>query len=298
MVYLYIKIHIKGLKYFGRTINDPYKYKGSGPHWKRYLKKYGNNVKTIVIASFEDDDPRLQTYAETFSTENDIVESKEWANKIPESGIQNYHSPTINYYTNSELIKIAKTFKTRKELGDYSRSVYGTILSRGLKEECFSHMETLRRDNVTDEEIHTQALKYNKIEDWKSTSDSFYFVAHSRGILEEVTSHIKRTCIKKTKEDITEAIDKCEYLTDFINRYSSLYVISKKEGWYKELTKDLKRTRIYWDDEMAIKESKKYTSKRDFNKYSGSCAQYCVRNGLYEKACLHMTRPKENYGKH
>ena len=39
IIYLYLKQHnITGLKYFGKTEQNPYKYKGSGIYWLRHLK--------------------------------------------------------------------------------------------------------------------------------------------------------------------------------------------------------------------------------------------------------------------
>jgi len=41
VVHLYVKQHsITKLKYFGKTIQDPIKYSGSGVHWKKHLKKH------------------------------------------------------------------------------------------------------------------------------------------------------------------------------------------------------------------------------------------------------------------
>jgi len=45
--YLYIKKHnVTGLKYFGKTVRDPLKYKGSGQYWLTHLKQHGNDVTT------------------------------------------------------------------------------------------------------------------------------------------------------------------------------------------------------------------------------------------------------------
>ena len=86
--YLYIKQHnITGLKYFGKTVkDDPVKYKGSGKHWTRHIEKYGNNVTTIWYQRF-DDKQALTEYAINFSKNNNIVESKEWANLKDEDGL-------------------------------------------------------------------------------------------------------------------------------------------------------------------------------------------------------------------
>jgi len=87
--YLYIKQHnVTGLKYFGKTIeSDPIKYKGSGKYWLRHLLKYGNNVTTVWYQLFTDIN-ELKEYALNFSKEQNIVESKEWANLKPEDGLR------------------------------------------------------------------------------------------------------------------------------------------------------------------------------------------------------------------
>ena len=85
MIFLYIKTHNKtGFKYFGKTIQDPFKYKGSGTWWMRHLKKYGNDVSTEILGEYEDKEEAKKVAVE-FSNRNNIVESKEWANlKIEE----------------------------------------------------------------------------------------------------------------------------------------------------------------------------------------------------------------------
>lgn len=87
--YLYIKQHsITGLKYFGKTsTEDPEKYYGSGIHWKRHIKKHGKeHVTTLWFQLFENKD-ELIDYALKFSEENNIVDSKEWANLVNENGL-------------------------------------------------------------------------------------------------------------------------------------------------------------------------------------------------------------------
>mgnify|MGYP000849786705 CR=1 FL=1 len=87
MIYLYVKTHNEtNLKYFGKTIRDDYeKYSGSGKHWKSHLKKHGNNIKTVLVFA-SDDINEIESVALRFSEENNIVESKGWANLIPENG--------------------------------------------------------------------------------------------------------------------------------------------------------------------------------------------------------------------
>ena len=88
--YLYIKQHsITGLKYFGKTKSkDPIKYKGSGTYWKKHINKHGIEfVETIWLSEPYTDKKLITEHALTFSKENNIVDSTEWANLILENGL-------------------------------------------------------------------------------------------------------------------------------------------------------------------------------------------------------------------
>jgi len=85
--YLYIKTHnITGLKYFGKTTKDPIKYKGSGKHWIRHIRKHGYDVTTEIFGYYKIEVECVNA-ALLFSQQNNIVESTEWANLMPENGI-------------------------------------------------------------------------------------------------------------------------------------------------------------------------------------------------------------------
>jgi hypothetical protein len=93
-IYLYVKRHsVTGLKYFGKTIQNPYTYLGSGKHWSNHIAKHGKeHVETLNVWSFNDQ-AECANFASQFSINYNIVESKEWANLIPEDGINNPPSP-------------------------------------------------------------------------------------------------------------------------------------------------------------------------------------------------------------
>lgn len=84
--YLYVKRHTD-LYYFGKTIKNPEKYNGSGTHWSRHIKKYGKDkIETLWYMHF-DDIFELHNTALHLSKLFNIVESTEWANMIPENGL-------------------------------------------------------------------------------------------------------------------------------------------------------------------------------------------------------------------
>ena len=86
MIYLYLKTHNKtGLKYLGKTEQDPFEYRGSGYRWQRHLKKHGNDVRTEILLETTDKEEikRMGLY---YSNLWNVVDSKEFANIVPESG--------------------------------------------------------------------------------------------------------------------------------------------------------------------------------------------------------------------
>ena len=131
---LFTKTHkITGLKYFGKTTKtgDAFdKYNGSGVHWVNHLKKNGYLVETDIIGVFETSDPLLEQTALKFSKENDIVNSKEWANLIPENGLDG--GATRNGKKHST--------KSRKKM---SQSHSGKILAQRTKDNIKSGMSNM-----------------------------------------------------------------------------------------------------------------------------------------------------------
>lgn len=112
MFFLYVKIHNKtGLKYLGQTIQDPYKYKGSGTIWKKHITEYGNDVSTYVIATV-DTKKELAEIGLYYSKSWNVVESNEWANMIYESGFGGANPCAIKAGTGFMKMKKSGTMST------------------------------------------------------------------------------------------------------------------------------------------------------------------------------------------
>lgn len=122
--YLYIKTHNKtGLKYFGKTTHKkPEQYRGSGVSWTRHLAEYGNDVRTEIVGFYKDVS-ECMSVAREFSERNDIVNSTEWANRIPENGIGGHVKTDIELSLSEQRVigyggmntKIYNLFKTTLE---------------------------------------------------------------------------------------------------------------------------------------------------------------------------------------
>ncbi len=108
--YLYVKTHnITGMKYLGKTVFNPWKYKGSGKYWKRHIKKYSNDVTTKIIGEYNNIH-QIKKAGRYYSQLWNVVKSNEWANLIPEYGEGGGWNKGLTW----------------KELG-YDTSIFGTF---------------------------------------------------------------------------------------------------------------------------------------------------------------------------
>ena len=108
---LLVKTHTKtGLKYLCKTtqIHKMHSYKGSGLHWRRHLKKHGASYTTEFLGIWYDPD-KISEYALRYSSEHNIVKSKDWANLKPENGLDG------GFYDKRKRITL-KNARTEKEL--------------------------------------------------------------------------------------------------------------------------------------------------------------------------------------
>lgn len=129
IIYLYLKTHnVTGLKYLGKTICDPFKYKGSGLIWKSHLKKYGYDVTTEILFQTTCKS-EFKRVALEYSNKLNVVESKEFANLTPEEG-QGGRTWFDKTHSAESIKKIAESRSGQR--GDKSSrskrcSIYGII---------------------------------------------------------------------------------------------------------------------------------------------------------------------------
>jgi hypothetical protein len=123
--YLYIKTHsITGLKYFGKTTkSDPSKYTGSGDYWLKHINVHGNHLHTEILGFFTDKDECIRAATE-FSINNNIVESKEWANFKIENGLDG-GSDIGHKKSNTENMRIAASIKAQKMIDNGTHPFLG-----------------------------------------------------------------------------------------------------------------------------------------------------------------------------
>ena len=113
MINLMIKQHdVTGLKYLHKSsVHTSEEYIGSGTRWKGHIKKYGPDVTTLWEESFHEDE--VEEIALFLSDELKVVESGEWANYIPENGLDGRPKGCLHSEETKEKMSLAKIGKKR-----------------------------------------------------------------------------------------------------------------------------------------------------------------------------------------
>lgn len=147
---LMVKTHNKtGLKYlcYTRSEGDTYNsYKGSGTYWKRHLKKYGDNITTILIFESEDFD-EFKREAIKFSIEFDIVNSSTWANLKIEEGDGGDTVSNKRWITDGNIDKYINKDDILPEGWNYGRS--NCIFNDPSNQQKFSLMSDNQKRSTT-----------------------------------------------------------------------------------------------------------------------------------------------------
>lgn len=206
MIYLYIKTHnVTGLKYLGKTTQDPYKYKGSGKRWLNHIKKHGNNVTTEIVGQF-DTIEELRSISISLSEKYNIVHSNEWANLRPESGDGGNTSQYIDYsqlnrgkgqtyeqrygkQKASELKQLRSENLIKKRKGKTYEQIFGVEKAKELKKIRSQHQAKIRIGKTLSQETKNK-IRQKSI--GRIQSRCSCIICKSEVSINNLTNHIKK----------------------------------------------------------------------------------------------------------
>lgn len=142
MIRLLEKTHNKtGLKYLCVTKKKDYeKYNGSGLYWRRHCKKHGYDIYTELIHESEEADEAFNEMCLEYSNKIDVVNSKEYANLVPEYGTVSWKN-TYGYTEESKRLQ-------KESLRIFWNSEDGEKIKKGNSEKMyyFWHSEEHKQD--------------------------------------------------------------------------------------------------------------------------------------------------------
>ena len=114
--YLYIKQHsVTGMLYLGITTRNPETYKGSGIKWRSHIKKHGKQHVVNVWYCLYLSEADISEAALSLSSQYMVAESDDWANFIPENGINGGSINTGRVRSAEERLKQSHTSRGHKK---------------------------------------------------------------------------------------------------------------------------------------------------------------------------------------
>lgn len=160
--YLYIKQHsITGMLYFGKTTKDPLKYIGSGKRWKHHIAYHGKEyIDTLWYCLFYSKQD-IVDFATSFSTNQNIVESTQWANLDVETGLNG--GPRKNsYFKSFNLLPRTKSWKESQSKSQSGHRPNHRCQKIQIEDICFSSIiDASKFHNVVEMTIY-QWIKRGK----------------------------------------------------------------------------------------------------------------------------------------
>lgn len=165
-----MKTHrVTGLKYLGKTTQDPYKYKGSGSRWTRHLTKHGNDVSTLIL--FESDDKQqIKNQGQYYSNLWNVVNDQSFANLCPESGdggdmsmCQSWHDGVKKRDTSgSKNSMFGRSAVVENKLRWYNNGTENIYVSEGTQPEFFVSGRIIKYKKPHTEETKTKLSQHGR----------------------------------------------------------------------------------------------------------------------------------------
>jgi predicted GIY-YIG superfamily endonuclease len=192
-----------------------------------------------------------------------------------------------------EALKYDKRYKFK--LG--SRGAQSSAYKNGWLDEICAHMDkqTNPAGSWTKERCREEALKYNNLNDFKTSAGGAAAAAQRNGWIDEICSHMEIRDIKPrgywTKERCREEALKYNTRSSYIKGSPSGQVAGRN-GWMDEICSHMivkKRPVGYWTKERCQEEALKYNTRNDFIK-GCSGAQVAQKLGWMDEICSHMIK--------
>lgn len=245
--YLYVKTHnVTGLKYFGKTTNDPFKYRGSGIYWLKHLKEHGCNVSTHIIGFYTSKE-ECTNAALQFSLDNNIVNAvddnnkKIWANQIVENGLDGGATGRTNYKPHTAEFR-KKISESKKGTLPWNTGKNGVTPGNKTKR-TEKTKQLLREANLgkkhSDESKRKRSLSLKGRVVTKETRQKISIAHKGKKLSADHIKKLKNRIIsEETKEKIREARKRQVFTEETKKKLSGKVIVINKFGEIKKINKE------------------------------------------------------------
>ena len=135
---------------------------------------------------------------------------------------------------------------------------------------------------------------------WKENEPGAYAAARNGGYLKEAVAHMVVLNPKgkwSEKKDVLADSKKYKYRHDWQDASVGAYEAAKNNGWFEEaiahMPKRAPNKYIKWNKNAVLKDAKKYSFKKDWNKKSSGAYGAAKDKGWFEEAVNHMINKKK-----
>ena len=161
------------------------------------------------------------------------------------------------------------------------------ILNRIKTGKGCGSLGSIGRGKWTKENVFEEARKYETKSEFEKGCGSAYEIARRNGWLSEMT-WFKELLKPKgywSKENVFEESRKYQTRFEFSRGSGRAYEIARRNGWLKEMFwfKERVAHNKKWTKETVFEESRKYQTRFEFSRGSGSAYQVALRNGWLEE---------------
>lgn len=204
------------------------------------------------------------------------------------------------YWTKEKCLNEAKKYKTKVDWKKNNTASYMAAHKKGWYHEIIKicGIVDIRKSTGywTKEKCLNEAKKYKTLGEWYRNSTSSYNKANKNNWHKECAAHMIR--VKKpsgywTKEKCIEEARKYKTKADWERGSGASHVAARTNGWYDECVKHMistKKPNGYWTKERCIEDAKKYKTRVDWGKNSGSAINTARRKGWMDECAQHMVR--------
>lgn len=196
------------------------------------------------------------------------------------------------YWTKERCLKKALAYETRTDFNIGCNGAYKTALRKGWLEEICSHMVPIRNEYlrclylIINRQLNkayiglTLNFERRKQEHLKGSRTNSTDI-----VMKEGTEFIQLT-------DYVSVEEAAELELIFVNKYENQgYILLNDRSRIGGLG-GLGGSRLKWTEELCQAEALKYQTRFEFQKGSRNAHAAATRQGILDKICAHMTKPK------
>ena len=267
-----------------------------------------------AVYKFIKDNPHLSYDVVTLEPDNLIpkvakIKEIEWEKKYRDAGwkILNRMKPgglgATFQYTNDELRKIAKKYKTYAEWNrnEPSSNLQARRRGREFYDDITSHMKKLHR-SYTDDDFRKIAKQYNSKKEWSANDNKSYAMASQRlnkELWDDITSHMKVLRPYYSDDDLRNIAKQYNTKKEWVDNDRNTNNVARKRGkeFYDDITSHMVALRKKYSNDDLRKIAKKYKTYAEWNRNEPATIRVARTRGkeFYDDITSHMNVLKNYY---